>query len=516
MHRIVLLVIDLCVIAIATVSALVLRDNLVFSLDRLYGALPYLVATLLAATVILPGFGLHRTLWRFSTLSDYLRIVGAGILIVLCAVGIGFAVDRLESVARSLPILQGVLIVAALVGVRVAMRLRHNARKTEPPRALSEPEHSGRTETVLVFGLNSIAELFLQSVKEFAADRVKVAGLLGRSERHTGRLLRQHTILGATEQLDSVLKDLEVHGIFVDRIVVTQAFDNLSPLAREALQYVERTSDIRVDFFAERIGLYEDRDREATTPKAQETAVDDERLLSIAVDLASAANHPYWLAKRALDVIGAACLIILLAPLMGLVALIVAIDVGLPTVFWQQRPGFRGRPFKLLKFRTMGAAHDNHGRRVQEKQRLSAVGAFLRRSRLDELPQHFNILFGDMSFVGPRPLLPVDQSQEHRYRLFARPGLTGWAQVNGGRDISAEAKGALDIWYVRNATLLLDLKIAWLTLGMLTRGECPNGRAIRQASLELQLPGLVGAENLGSPVLDEGPALASGHLRPAA
>ncbi|MGI9404664.1 MAG: sugar transferase, partial [Hyphomicrobium sp.] len=369
MHRVVLLVIDLCVVAIATVLAVVLRDNLVFSLDRLHGLLPYVVATLLAATVILPAFGLNRTLWRFSALSDYLRIVGGGIIIVLFTVAIGFLLNRLEGVARALPILQGILIVAALVGVRVAMRLRHKARKPTRPRALSKPEHSGMTETVLVFGLNTIAELFLQSVNEFAADRVKVAGLLGRKERHTGRLLRQHTILGTTGQLDSVLKHLEVHGVLVDRIVVTQAFDTLSPSAREALLYVEQTSDIRVDFFAERIGLYEDRHREATTPETQKRATDDERLLSISVDFASTANRPYWLAKRAIDVIGAACLIVLLAPLMGVVAVIVAIDVGVPTVFWQQRPGFRGRPFKLLKFRTMGAAHDNHGRRVQEEQR---------------------------------------------------------------------------------------------------------------------------------------------------
>ena len=485
MRRLVLLLVDLSLVAIATVVALLLRDNLVISLDRLYGVLPYLGASLIAATVILPLLGLNRVIWRFSAQSDYLRIVMAGTLTVLGAVGIGFALNRLEGVARALPILQAILIVGALVGMRVAMRLRHNVRKPTARLALTDRQRSGTTETILVIGLNSIAELFLQSVTEFAADRVQVAGLLGRSDRHTGRLLRQHMILGTAEQLESVLQDIEVHGVFVDRIVVTSAFDMLSPQAQQALLRVERASNIRVDFFAERIGLYEDRDRAATTPNAQAGAADEGRLLSISVDFTSSLHRPYWRTKRALDAIGAACLIVLLAPLMALVAIVVAIDVGLPAIFWQQRPGFLGRPFKLLKFRTMGAAHDNYGRRVQDEQRFSATGRFLRRSRLDELPQLFNILLGDMSFVGPRPLLPVDQSREHSYRLLARPGLTGWAQINGGRTISAEDKSALDVWYIKNASLKLDLKISWLTFATIMGGERPNGSAVRQARQEL-------------------------------
>ncbi len=487
MHRFALLLVDLCLLAIATVLALILRDNLALSPDRLYGLLPYLGASLVAATIILPVLGLNRTLWRFSILSDYLRIVGAGILIVLCAVGIGFGLNRLEGVARALPILQGILIIAALVGVRVAMRLRHNARKPRPSHALSDHQHSRIAETIVVFGLNSIAELYLRSVREFAADHIKVAGLLGRSERHSGRLLQQYKILGTTEQLDSVLRDLEVHGVFVNRIVVTQAFDTLTPSAQDALLHVERASDIRVDFFGEHIGLHEDRERTASQSTARTRAADHGYLTSDSFDLELDENRPYWRVKRALDVIGAACLIVLLAPLMGLLAIVAAIDVGLPAVFWQQRPGQRGHPFKLLKFRTMVAAHDSNGCRLSDEQRSSPAGRFLRQSRLDELPQLFNILIGHMSFVGPRPLLPVDQSREHKYRLLARPGLTGWAQVNGGRNISAEDKSALDAWYIKNATLRLDLKITWLTLATLIGGERPNGWAVRQAHQELDL-----------------------------
>src|SRR5262249_44688585 len=163
--------------------------------------------------------------------------------------------------------------------------------------------------------------------------------------------------------------------------------------------------------------------------------------------------RPYWRIKRMMDFAGAACLLVVGLPLAVLVAMLVAIDVGLPATFWQERPGFGGSPFKLYKFRTMSAAHDTEGRRVPDQERLSMIGRFLRRARLDELPQLYNILVGEMSFVGPRPLLPVDQHPAHAARLLVRPGLTGWAQVIGGREISAEDKTALDVWYVHNASL---------------------------------------------------------------
>jgi len=499
MRRIVLLLIDLCLVAIATGCALLLRDNLVFSLDRLQHLLPYLSATLLAAALTLPAVGLNRAIWRFSSLSDYLRIVGASILIVLCALGIGFAINRLEGVPRAVPILQGILIIAALVSARVAMRLRRTKRDLTSKSAHLDPDSLATKETVLIVGMCSITELYLHSVAEFAADRIKVVGLLGRTKGQSGRLMRQYEVLGTADELDSVLQDLEVHGVFVNRIVVTTAFDKLSPDAQHALLNVERSSTIRVDWFAEHIGLREAGQREPTALNAHSRPADDDHLMPISVDLAPSLKRAYWPVKRAFDIIAALCLIIVLAPIMALVAVIVAIDVGLPVVFWQQRPGLRGRPVKLFKFRTMGAAHDNHGHRVNDEQRLSAVGHFLRRSRLDELPQLFNILSGSMSFVGPRPLLPVDQGREHRCRLLARPGLTGWAQVNGGRNLTPDDKSALDIWYVNNASLRFDLKILWLTFGTLIIGEKPNGNAVRQARADLGIANSPAAVDLGVP-----------------
>jgi len=183
----------------------------------------------------------------------------------------------------------------------------------------------------------------------------------------------------------------------------------------------------------------------------------------------------YHSVKRVIDAAAAMCIGVVLMPVFALVALLIAIDVGFPLVFWQQRPGKDGRPFKLFKFRTMRGGHDAQGNRIADDLRSSRIGRFLRRSWLDELPQLYNILVGEMSFVGPRPLLCVDQPKGHTMRLAVRPGLTGWAQVNGGRNILPEEKAELDVWYIMNASLLLDMKILLRTFSRMILGGEMNG-----------------------------------------
>lgn len=208
----------------------------------------------------------------------------------------------------------------------------------------------------------------------------------------------------------------------------------------------------------------------------------------------------YWRMKRAIDLVGAACLAIVLAPLGAVIAALVAIDVGIPVTFWQQRPGALGRPFRMCKFRTMTDAHDGAGMRIPDEQRVTALGRILRRTRLDELPQLYNILRGEMSFVGPRPLLPADQPAQPSARLAVRPGLTGWAQVAGGRTISASDKAALDAWYIANASLALDLRIIIRTAGIVVSGDRVNPTAIRRAWVDLRRRGI----RVDGPVADTG------------
>jgi lipopolysaccharide/colanic/teichoic acid biosynthesis glycosyltransferase len=171
--------------------------------------------------------------------------------------------------------------------------------------------------------------------------------------------------------------------------------------------------------------------------------------------------------KRLFDIFVAAVAVILLSPVIAAVALLVRIKLGKPVLFRQVRPGLHGQPFRLLKFRTMVDTVDSNGSPLPDAERLTAFGQFLRRWSLDELPELYNVLRGEMSLVGPRPLLMeylLLYTAEQARRHDVRPGLTGWAQVNGRNAISWDEKFAFDLWYVDHASLSLDLKILWLTI----------------------------------------------------
>jgi lipopolysaccharide/colanic/teichoic acid biosynthesis glycosyltransferase len=174
-------------------------------------------------------------------------------------------------------------------------------------------------------------------------------------------------------------------------------------------------------------------------------------------------------------------LLVLFLPLWVLVAIVALLDVGSPIFFWQQRLGQHGRPFLLHKVRTLKPPFDWRGRKVPDAERLSAVGQLMRKCRLDEVAQLLNVLVGDMSLIGPRPLLPRDQPANPSIRLSVRPGITGWAQVNGGKLLSPEEKDALDEWYIRNASLWLDLRILFMTIRSFLGAERVGEAAIAEA-----------------------------------
>lgn len=171
--------------------------------------------------------------------------------------------------------------------------------------------------------------------------------------------------------------------------------------------------------------------------------------------------------KRFLDIVIALMFLILGFPLLLILASLIRIKLGAPVLFKQQRPGLHSRPFYLYKFRTMIDRRDERGELLPDYQRLTPFGSWIRRLSLDELPQLFNVLRGDLSLVGPRPLLMeylTLYTPEQARRHEVKPGITGWAQVNGRNALSWEEKFALDIWYVDNQSFWLDLKILWLTI----------------------------------------------------
>lgn len=171
--------------------------------------------------------------------------------------------------------------------------------------------------------------------------------------------------------------------------------------------------------------------------------------------------------KRFFDFLIALTALVMLSPVIIITAILIRFKLGSPILFTQDRPGLNGNVFKMMKFRSMLDALDDNGNPLPDEQRMTTFGALLRSTSLDELPGLINVLKGDMSLVGPRPLLveylPL-YNQEQAKRHNVRPGITGWAQVNGRNAISWEDKFKLDVWYVENQSLLLDLKILLLTV----------------------------------------------------
>lgn len=181
--------------------------------------------------------------------------------------------------------------------------------------------------------------------------------------------------------------------------------------------------------------------------------------------------------KRIIDIFVSLCILVLFFPLLAIVSGFIAYNLGYPFIFSQVRPGLMGKPFRMIKFRTMLNLMNPTGQILPDEQRLTRFGCFLRKTSLDELPELWNVLKGEMSLVGPRPLLmeylplyTTEQMQRHR----AKPGITGWAQINGRNTISWKEKFQLDLWYVNHQSFWLDVKIIFLTIKCVLKRDGVN------------------------------------------
>jgi lipopolysaccharide/colanic/teichoic acid biosynthesis glycosyltransferase len=274
-----------------------------------------------------------------------------------------------------------------------------------------------------------------------------------------GRAISGVQVLGAPHELEAIVGEFAIHGIGTDRIVIAGEADFLSAPGLHEVERICKKRQIELTFLPRMIGVSE---RKPTTVAVISKPVESGPAFAL---------PPFFRLKRWIDIVGSLALIVLFFPLLVLAGVLVLLDVGPPIFFWQERLGRNGRPFLIYKFRTLKAPFDATGHQTAGSRRPSAVGRFLRATRLDELPQLLNVLFGEMSLIGPRPLLPEDQPTNTSLRLSVRPGISGWAQVNGAKLVTKEEKQKLDEWYVHNASLWLDLRIVIMTINLLLRGR---------------------------------------------
>lgn len=488
-RRLAALITDALVVMVAAVFALAVQENFFLSLDHLMAAAPYLAASAGAAFVVWPAIGLDRSLWRYGAIEDQRQLALAALLSSLVALSSTWLVFGWLFATGPSVGLQALVSFLLLSAVRLSYRRVRNAIGTARRRHRQQEEQQPEWQpaNVLVVGLGALTETLLRGIEEHSAKQFRVVGLLAPSNRFVGHIAGRHEILGRPEDVASVIETLRVHGVEVNRILVTCPPERLTEKASLALRRISIESGIELQLLAEKLGF---ETREPHNSRGDPTVARLERFALDKDVIWCNGKRRYWAIKRLVDILLATAGLILVAPIMLLAAMAILITMGRPIVFWQERPGLGGVPFRLIKLRTMRDAIDALGRRRLNNERISTVGAFLRRTRLDELPQLINILRGEMSFIGPRPLLSGDQETCDRARLLIRPGLTGLSQVSGGRGISARDKAALDVWYALNASVWLDFKIALLTVPIILFGDKVNKTSIEKAWHDLSRSGI--------------------------
>jgi lipopolysaccharide/colanic/teichoic acid biosynthesis glycosyltransferase len=477
--RKVLFLFDLLAIAAGPYLALFVRYDFRPDMEKISNLLPYTMLCVPIAAICFLVVGVHRLSWRHISLPDAGKI-GSGIAATIAlACLISFFFGWIELVPRSVPPLQAVLSLLLMLAMRMVARIRV-ARRQKRNAAAGETFVSARRH-VLIVGMNHAAELYVHMIRQLSPNGVVIEGVLDERPMVRGRLLQNLEVLGHPRELGEILATFKVHCVEIDSIVVAMPFQKLSPESRSILLALERSGAVALDMFIDRITM--EQQRQATVDHNRAMTTDAEPKPGLRQQIPPI-SPTYIKFKRVFDAVCALVLGILLAPLIAIAALLVAIDLGFPVIFWQQRPGLNGAMFRVFKFRTMGPGHDRNGLPIPDDRRLSAIGKFLRRSRLDELPQLYHILVGEMSFVGPRPLMSMYQPVNAAVRFMVRPGVTGWAQVNGGDALTAEEKLVLDVWYLRRASMTFDLKILWRTLAVAIKGDAINHEAISAARQE--------------------------------
>ena len=410
------------------------------------------------SAIALLGFRVQDGIARYFSVYDMLEVCKAVTAAELLTCLALFSLTRLEGIPRSTLIIHVLIFGVGLIAVRTLIRIL-TEKSPDVDRGNLDPKH------VIIIGSTRLSSLYIKLLQVCAPNQHVVAVLDGRREMHT-RAIEGVRVIGTPQHLDSIINEYSVHGIEIDRVVVGGEPDILSEAEMKEVRRACERRQIILNFVPELMGLRE--------LKAEANGISPQLKCS-----KSPVPSAYFRLKRLIDFCAAFIIVIVFAPLLVSVTLVALFDVGSPVLFWQRRLGFHGRSFLLYKFRTFGAPFDWQGEPTPSDERLSWIGRLMRETSLDELPQLLNVLVGDMSLVGPRPLLPEDQPADTSVRLMVRPGITGWAQVNGGKLLTAEEKDKLDEWYIRNASIWLDLRVILKTLQLLATG----GRS-REASVD--------------------------------
>jgi lipopolysaccharide/colanic/teichoic acid biosynthesis glycosyltransferase len=447
---------DVAAAALALPIAFMLRENALIlppkHLAYVISTLPLLAISALVATLL---FGSHRAVWRYLGIPEIIRLAQMALFAVLVFQFGQFFIDRLDGMPRAVPPLQFLVMMFLMLTSRIAYG--EFLRRTESNAgSLGKP--------VLLVGSGDGTALFIRLHQLGGQHEFQPVGILC-DRVSTNRSIAGVPVLGDLADFDRVVANLRVQGMPPAAIVITRPHHELGYAAAEAL--IEKATDAGITT--------------AELPDLMRFKGDTRDALAPPLPTAVAV---YPRLKRTFDIVVSASVLVVTAPVLMIAAIAVALFIQRPVLFVQLRPGLAGEAFKLLKFRTMRDPLDAKGNRLTDAERTPLAGRILRRTRLDELLQFWNVLMGDMAIIGPRPLVAADldaMPDKGEARSRSRPGITGWAQVNGGHQLTPEEKLALDLYYSEHASLRFDARIVWRTVMMMLFGERRDDKAIATA-----------------------------------
>lgn len=455
---------DVGAAALSPYLALCVRDAVILSGSYTMAAF-YCAISFVCSLSAFIAFRIEGSIPRYFSASDALDLAKAVVVGELLTAIVLFSFTRLDGVPRSVPAIHALMLGASLFAARAFARFVDSRHQQSGQKRPDVKEH------IILIGVSDLSALFIQFLQTVAPGRREVIALLDPEPRLVGQSVRGVPVCGPPSHLEALIEEFAVHGVRADQVIVDQEPNRL-PMRQ-----------IRGDCTRLNIGLSSISELFGRSFAPVET--DEDRVSNQAPPPnpagAAVTASSYFKVKGRIEFAIAIAITILILPVYFITCVLAFFDVGPPILFWQRRVGLHGRHFQLYKVRTLRAAVDHHGRKIPKAQRLSKIGRLLRRMRLDELPQLLSVLAGEMSLVGPRPLLPEDQPQNPGIRLMVRPGLTGWAQVNGGALLSPDEKVLLDEWYVRRASLRFDLKIIGMTFLCLIRGDRRSDKALARA-----------------------------------
>jgi lipopolysaccharide/colanic/teichoic acid biosynthesis glycosyltransferase len=400
-------------------------------------------------------FRTREGMTHLFSVHDALEVAKAVLLSEFLTCIVLFSATRLDGIPRTTPLIHALILSAGMIMARAFVRMVRSESDVPPTGARVSTEH------IIIIGSNRLSSLYISLLRAYAPEQYRVLAILDDRTEMIDRSIAGVRVLGTPQNILQFVEEFKEHGIRVDRIIVGGDADFLPPELMAEIERVGNEYKIKRDFVPQLIGM------SRLQAPADEMQAAPQALLK-PTDFSPSG---YFRVKLYIDFCLSLMLIVVLLPLLIAIAIVVLIDVGSPAFFWQRRIGMNGRSFQIHKFRTLKSTFDWRDQTLSAVNRMSWIGNLLRKFRFDELPQLLNVLVGDMSLVGPRPLLAQDQPPDPTLRLMVRPGITGWAQVNGGKLLTAEEKNTLDEWYVRNASLWVDLKIIGKTILFAFQGE---------------------------------------------